>query len=113
MASERAKRILAAYTRQERTETAIYRPARAGLAARSIEVLVDRDPGEAVQQGRATGFRVTALNDELLGIPSNPMLSDFGADRIDLPERVGGTAASRGIHQLAEHDADWVTIDVI
>jgi len=113
VASERARRALAAYVRQGQTEPAIYRPARDELPARTLDVLVDRNPGETIQQGRAVGFRVTALNDELLGIPSNPLLSDLGADRIDLAERIGGTAVSRSIQQLAEHDADWVTLDVI
>ena len=56
---------------------------------------------------------MTALNDPDDGIPSDPTLSDAGSDRIDLAERVGGTATSRAMRRFASQDSDFVTVEVL
>ena len=112
MATERAERILAAWLSEGQTEEAVYRPALDGLDARTITVVVHREAVEPLGHGRAMRFRVTAINDAELGIPADPSLSDVGADRIDVAERLGGTAVSRGFQRFVNQDEDFVVVEV-
>jgi hypothetical protein len=112
MAGERARRQLERYRQLGQTEQAVYRPARSGLAAREITVLVDREGAEPFMHAEAPGFRVTALNDERHGIPSDPRISDAGKDQIDLAERMGGTRTTRPLERFLAQDPDWVTVKV-
>jgi hypothetical protein len=113
MASNLAKLMLALWQRQGQTEQVTYRPAKTGQAAREITVLVERPGAEPVMNGRAPGFRVTALNDEQVGIPSAPSLSDVGRDTLDVAERLGGTAVARGVQRFVEQDPDWVVVEIM
>jgi len=111
MASDRAKRELAAWVRQGQTESCLYRPGRDDLPQRTIAVTVDRGGPEPFGQGQAPGFAVTVLNDATDGIPAATL--DVGADRIDVAERVGGTPSPRGVQRIASQDADWLVLDVM
>jgi len=112
-ASDRAKRFMANWRRQGLTEQVTYRPSRDGLEPREITALIDRPGADGILSGAAPGFHVTALNDPDDGIPSDPALSDAGSDRIDLAERVGGTATPRALRRFAAQDADFVTVEVL
>lgn len=117
MASDRAKRTLAAFKRQGQTETVTYRPGRAVLANRStrqatIDVLVDRLAPEIELQAGHPVFHVTALNDADCGIPSDPALSDRQSDKVDVAERIGGAPIPRGMPRFVSQDPDWVTLEV-
>ncbi len=105
--------MMASYTRLRQTEKVVYRPSRSGLRPRTIDALVERPGMDPIQHGQATAIRITALNDELVGIPSDPRLSDVGRDRLDVAERRNGPPVSRSIHRFAgQDDPDFVTIEV-
>ncbi len=110
MASDRAKRELAAYKRQGQTETIVFRPAAGDAVER--DALVNRGPFEQIFENmKAPMCKVTLLNDADEGIDAVTL--DRGADNIDVAEVVGREATTRGIQQLAEQDSDWLTLDVI
>lgn len=113
MATDRGKKQMAIWERLGWTEKVLYRPAKSGLRAREITVLVERAGSETVMSGKAPAFRVTALNDELDGIPSNPAISDAGGDRIDVAERLGGPRVTRGLQRFTDQDVDFVTVEVL
>jgi len=91
------------------TETVNYKPA----AGEAVEIVacVDRAGIIAVQEGRAPECQVCVLNDADEGIDAANM--DVGADGIDLPDRVGGTAVARGIQRIVSQDADFLTLAVM
>jgi hypothetical protein len=112
MASEQAKRELATQARLGLTERVLYRPGRAGLLPREIDAQVNRLPSQEVGHSRTMVYTVTALNDEVLGIPSDPRLSDTGTDRIELADRIGGELAPKAVGRFTSQDNDWVTLEV-
>ena len=60
--------------------------------------------------GVAPSFVVEVLNDATLGIAS--ALIDVGNDGLDIAERIGKTAATRGIQSMPDHDGDWLTLHI-
>ena len=93
---------------QGRTEQVTYRPD--GGDAREITALVDREPRDETLNASVPVIRLTVLNDATKGI--TPAELDLGADRISVAEKIGGTAISRNISQIAAQDAEFLTIEV-
>ena len=107
MASDRAKRMMAAYRRQGQTELLTYRPH--GSGERTIEAIVSRGPFERVRQTQAPTYQVQVLDDAEAGITRAEI--DRGADTIDIAELRGGTPAPRHIQRISEQDnPDWMTL---
>lgn len=119
MASDRAKRQMAAWKRQGRAEEIDYRPG--GMPAegeddnaRTIDAVVDRTSPEDVMSARAPGMRVTVLNDADDGIATaGDEQIDRGADLLEIAELVGGEPVARGIQRIIKQDADFVTLEVM
>lgn len=109
MASDRAKREMTRLAAQGQTENVGY--VASGQDVRTIQATVDRGAAEPLMQGQAFGVQVAVLNDALLGIDAVTM--DVGSDRIELAERVGGTAKTRGIQRIVSQDADFLTLAVM
>jgi len=109
MASDRAKRELAAYKRQGRTEAVVYRPA--GGTARTIDALVRRGRREQAVNATKAGIEIAVLNDATLGIA--PASMNKGSDQVDVAERFGGSPQSRRFTEIVEQDADWATLEVL
>ena len=108
MASDRAKRQLAAWKRQGRTETVIYRPESG--RPRRIDAVVFRTGRVEENGGWVQTMRVKVLLDEQLGIAARQL--DSGADQLDVADRVGGEAVTRRVGRIAGQDVDWITIEV-
>ncbi|HUT60767.1 MAG TPA: hypothetical protein VNA25_23220 [Phycisphaerae bacterium] len=108
MASDGAKRHLSTLKRLGATEQVTYRPCSG--QARQIDVLVERQTPADMMHAMAPEMTVTALNDAAAGIATGSI--DAGADRLEIAERLGGPAASRGIQQIAGQQADWVTLKI-
>jgi hypothetical protein len=105
---------MASCVRRGWTERVIYRPGKPGLAPREIDALVERVGPEQVMSGQAMGIHVTALNDAVDGIPTDPSLSDVGTDALDVAERRGGPLVSRSIQRfLQADDPELTTVLVI
>lgn len=107
MAGDRAKRQLAAWKRQGRTESVIYRPGSG--RPRRIDVVVKR---QGIVDDRGKGvprMTVKALNDEQDGIPAT---LDKGLDEVAVAEMPGGTLVDRHVRQTVGVDPDWVTVEV-
>jgi hypothetical protein len=108
MASDRAKREMARLEALGLTETVSYMTGNED--ARAISACVDRQAATPMMQGVVFENQVCVLNDPLLGIDAANM--DVGSDRIELAERVGGTAKARGIQRIISQDADFLTLAV-
>jgi hypothetical protein len=91
------------------TETVSYLVA--GEDARSIHATVDRGGAEPIMQGQAPGIQIAVLNDASVGIDAATL--DVGTDRIEVAERIGGTAKARGIQRIISQDVDFLTLAVL
>ena len=109
MASDMATQMMAMHKQLGQTETVTYLTA--GQDARAIDAIVDRGGMEAYMQGMAPGMTISVLNDPVSGIDAANL--DVGADRIEAAEKIGGTAAARGIQRVISQDADWLTLAVM
>jgi hypothetical protein len=114
MASDLAKAMMSAWERSGWTEKVVYRPSKPGLQVREILAVVDRQGPDAVMNEKAFKCHVTTLNDDRLGVPSDPRLSDAKKDGLDVADRIGGPLVRRGIHQfvLSESNADFSVAEV-
>ena len=99
---------MAMLNRLGQTETLVYRPD--GGDGIEIQATVDRGVPVATMNARTLETQITVLNDASAGIAATTL--NVGSDEIDLAERVGGTAASRGVQKLVSQDDDFLTLVV-
>ncbi len=109
IASDRAKREMAAWKRQGQTEQVIYRPTAPALLTGERTVLVERKQNE-LKPGLGPVISITALNDDREGVPSDMFNRN---DRIDVAERCGMALTARGIARIGQQDADFVTLEIV
>lgn len=112
MASDRAKNQMAIAKRQGLSEDVIFHPSASGLVARTVTVIVDRDEPDGLPHGQANLLYVTALNDEIDGISSDPRLTDTENDRIEVAQRLGGPTTMRSLGRFVQQDPDYVKLEI-
>ncbi len=108
MTTAAAIRQLAHLAMRGRTEASVYR--KASGATRTITILVTRKPPADLMSGASIVLEVLALNDASAGI--TPAELDAGADKLDVAERHGGTAAPRMIARVLAQDEEFLTLEM-
>ncbi len=112
MASDRAKREMASFTRLGETESVVYTPAAQGATPRTIDALVDRQiPSDVPGSHQGSGVtHLAVLNDTVLGITATE--ADRGNDTISVAIHAGGAAVARTLGRIVSQDVDFVTFEV-
>ena len=111
MATEMAKRMMAAFNRLGQTEQVVYRPS--GGMPREVTAMVTRGVDQQFMANTACPLlTIELLNDAIDGVVAAKV--NAGGDQIDVAVVVGGTRQTFNNVRLSQGktDADWTALEV-